>query len=146
MKNQPHKTAITRKSPTAPSVFLKENGYLKGKKLDYGCGKSVDAEIYEMDKFDPHYHPDVNLNDNQYDTILCTYVLNVIDDPEVEKEVLNKIRKLLKPDGKAYLSVRRDIKTEGYTSKGTFQKNVELKLPKLIDKKGSFCIYELSKD
>jgi 2-polyprenyl-3-methyl-5-hydroxy-6-metoxy-1,4-benzoquinol methylase len=99
-----------------------------------------------MDKFDPHYHPDVNLKENQYDTILCTYVLNVIDDPEVEKQVLDNILNLLKPNGKAYLSVRRDIKKEGYTSKGTFQKNVELKLPKLIDKKGSFCIYELTKN
>jgi hypothetical protein len=44
----------------------------------------------------------------QYDTIVCTYVLNVVPE-EVQEQILETIRGLLKPEGRAYVSVRRDI-------------------------------------
>jgi len=56
---------------------------------------------------------------------------------------VSNILKHLKPNGKAYLSVRRDIKKEGKTSRG-FQRNVFLDFPVLKERRNNYCIYELS--
>ena len=78
----------------------------------------------------------------KFATILCNYVLNVLP-PEEESSVLDDIRSKLTPGGVAYIAVRRDLKAEGTTSKGTYQRNVKLDLPILYERKGAFCIYVL---
>ena len=45
-----------------------------------------------------------------------------------------------KPDGVAYVSVRRDISRDMETSRG-FQRNVELDIEVLCDFKNKFCTY-----
>jgi hypothetical protein len=57
--------------------------------------------------------------------------------------VVEKIKSYLAPNGIAYIAVRRDVKKEGVTSKGTQQWNVVLNLPVVVEKKNQFCIYEL---
>jgi hypothetical protein len=143
MKHHPEKTAISRTKPAKPMRLLDEKGLLKGSKLDYGCGKGLDAETFNMEKFDPFYHPE-KPNDSSFDTITCQYVLNVLPKDE-ETKILKDIQNLLKNTGKAYITVRRDISKEGLTSKKTFQRNVVLSLPVLHEEKNAFCIYELSK-
>ena len=145
MKHYPEKTAIKRNKPSAPMEFLKDSGYLKGQIMDFGCGKGMDADTYKMSKYDPYYFPvQLERYKDTYDTITCNYVLNVLPKDE-EKKVLKNIQSLLTEEGKAYITVRRDIKKEGITSKKTFQRNVELRLPVVVEKARRFCIYLLTK-
>ena len=138
-----YKTAITRSKISAPMKWLNENGLINGKCLDFGCGKGFDADLLNIDKYDPHYYPDGTLK--RYDVITCTYVLNVLEDFD-QIIVLNEIKKLLRPNGVAYITVRRDIKKEGYTKKGTYQCNVVLDLPTINKKSRGYETYILNKE
>lgn len=136
-----HKTAITRTKVNAPLRFLEENGLINGRTLDYGCGKGFSADRLNMDKFDPFYYDDEITG--RYDVITCNYVLNVLERTE-QMIVLRELALHLKTNGVAYITVRRDIKVDGYTKRGTYQCNVELDLP-IVFKQSGFCIYELKK-
>jgi diadenosine tetraphosphate (Ap4A) HIT family hydrolase len=61
--------------------------------------------------FDPYYHP--KIPDGKFDTIICTYVLNVLL-PEEQSHVLMAISELLNLGGKAFFAVRRDINKNGF--------------------------------
>jgi ATP adenylyltransferase len=140
-----HQTAITRRALSVPMRYLDEKGLLSGEVLDYGCGKGQDADALGLRKYDPYYFPDGTVRDRLYDTITCQYVLNVLHPGDETAVVLSAIRKLLKPGGAAYITVRRDVKTSGYTSKGTYQRDVDLQLPVVRELKGAFCIYLMTK-
>jgi len=148
MNNKSHLTAITRKTLSAPSAVLAYDlevipAHDEGKDcLDFGCGKGQDAGFLAFDKYDPHFFP--NLPDKKYDLILCNYVLNVVGESEGQ-EIINQIRSLLKPTGTAFITVRRDVKVDGFTKKGTYQRNVVLDLP-VVRQTSTYCIYKLSKD
>ena len=129
------KTAITRNRPSLPARYLKSQGLLKGKMLDYGCGKGLDAKCYDMDKYDPYYAPKRNQR-GKYDIITCTYVLCVLSKSK-QKMVIENIRNLLRKNGVAYISVRRDLKEP----KGD-QRIVNLNLP-IIKETSGYCIYKL---
>ncbi|MGV8993374.1 MAG: HIT domain-containing protein [Flavobacterium sp.] len=126
-------TAIERTSLSFPARILKERKKLKGKILDFGCGVGKDVEILKDQKlnivgYDPHYSPE--FPEEKFDTIICFYVLNVLL-PEEQAEVLMNVSHLLKPDGKAYFAVRRDIQYEGFRihkihKKETYQCNIKL--------------------
>lgn len=55
---------------------------------------------------------------NGADTATCSNVLNVIKEPEVRINVLNNIKKLLKPNGIAYITVYEGKGAEGPTKSG----------------------------
>ena len=138
-----HLTAMTRTKVSAPTSLLVENWFItpNDKVLDYGCGKGFDANTFGFDKYDPHFFPD--LPNNKYDKIICNYVLNVVDE-KTGYDILNNIRSHLNDFGVAYISVRRDVKIDGITKKGTFQRNVILPLQK-IEENSNFCIYKLNR-
>ena len=141
-----YNTAISRKGPSAPLLSLEKMGLINGEVLDYGCGRGADGKYLSSkgistDLYDPFWSP-ISLKSSKYDTVLCTYVLNVLEKNK-EDELVSNILKHLKPNGKAYLSVRRDIKKEGKTSRG-FQRNVFLDFPVLKERRNNYCIYELS--
>ena len=140
--NKAHNTAISRKCPSKPMKNLEKYDLLKGKLLDFGCGRGFDANHYDMDRYDPHYAPEKPKG--KYDTITCNYVLNVVEEDHLQG-IVDSILKHLKKKGTAYLSVRRDIKNEGYTSKGTYQRNVKLELP-ILRENGAYCTYILTKE
>jgi diadenosine tetraphosphate (Ap4A) HIT family hydrolase len=111
-----HLTAIDRIYLSSPGRYLLERNLLQGKILDFGCGLGKDVEILkakglDIVGYDPYYAPDYP--DRQFDTIICLYVLNVLM-PEEQANVLMEIAHLLKPGGKAYYAVRRDLKKEGF--------------------------------
>ena len=137
-----YRTAITRpqSSPSAPSKWLYANGFIQGfRRLDYGCGKSKDAAWWGMDSYDPHFHPAEPKG--RYDTILCTYVLNVV--PRVDQpHIINRIKYLLKKNGKAYFTVTRSM-VWGRRKNGTLQRKVTLDMP-VIYRTGGYIIYEFS--
>ncbi len=128
-----HLTAIERTSLSFPARILKERKKLKGSILDFGCGIGKDVEVlkdqnFDIVGYDPHYFPE--FPEENFDTIICFYVLNVLL-PEQQAEVLMNVSHLLKPDGKAYFAVRRDIQYEGFRihkihKKETYQCNIKL--------------------
>lgn len=166
MVNKSHLTAIVRKDLSLPTKFLLERGYLKEDLLDYGCGRGGDVlilrNIYQINSFgyDPNLEKlgvyNKGLFDNNstlfkrakdcYNTITCHYVLNVVLQSE-EKDILKHIQSYLKPNGNAYITCRADYKNcNGWTSKGTFQRKVELQLPLVMWKKNSWKMWRLTKN
>ena len=126
------RTAIARKSLSVPAKWLEEQGALGGRVLDFGCGRGGDVERllemdYDIEGYDPVHGPP--MPDGPFDTIMCNYVLNVVD-PDTEAEILRVISGLLSPDGVAYLAVRQDVAHHGVegsqTGAGTFQRDVHL--------------------
>jgi len=128
-----HLTAKERDKMSFPTRILMERDILKGYILDFGCGFGKDVEElknkdYDIEGYDPYYQPEIKRE--KYDTIICNYVLNVLQVKEQAK-VLFEVSRLLKLGGKAYFTVRRDVKKEGFRQhfvhkKYTYQCNVTL--------------------
>lgn len=146
--NNSHLTAIDRTSLSFPSRYLLENNLLGGDILDFGCGQGFDTNYlkdkgYNIIGYDIHYQPEYPKN--KFDIIICNYVLNVLEANE-QANVLMSVSELLKPNGKAYFAVRRDLQHEGFRihyihKQYTYQCNVIL--PYLSLFKNDNCeIYE----
>lgn len=143
-----HLTVKERIAPSFPTKQLLSSKKIQGRVLDFGCGNNVDVEFlkskgFDVTGYDPYYAP--TLPSDKFDTILCHYVLNVLL-PEEQVYVLMAVSELLKPGGKAYFSVRRDIKQNGFRTHKihnvkVFQCNVILPYKSLV--KTKYCeIYE----
>lgn len=131
--NNWHLTAKERDKISFPTNWLEKNNYLHGKILDFGCGFGIDVtdlkkKGYDCTGYDKFYFPE--FSNEKFDTIICQYVLNVIQTDE-QHEVIMEISQLLEPGGVAFFTVRRDVKYEGYRmhkihKQPTFQCNVIL--------------------
>ena len=146
--NFSHLTAIDRTKLSSPVQYLRDRDLLQGRILDFGCGLGNDVKVLrqqglDITGYDPHYVP--SYPDGKFDAIVCCYVLNVLM-PEIQADVLMNIAHLLKPGGKAYYAVRRDLKKEGFREhyvhkKQTYQCTV--KLPFKSIQLNEYCeIYE----
>lgn len=143
-----HLTAISRNKLSAPARWLNEHGLLEGRVLDYGCGrgdifKHLLTEGVDGAQFDPHWHPECP--SGYFHTVYCGFVLNVLGYASDREALVDNVESMLSDGGTAYFAVRRDIKKEGLTSKGTEQYDVTLELPLVYEKKGAFAIYKLEK-
>lgn len=135
LKSNPnsHLTAIERDRISFPARILLNRNLLFGKVLDFGCGYGTDVELLKskgvnIEGYDKHYFP--KFPKKRFDTIICLYVLNVLL-PEEQAAVLMELSQLIKPTGKVYITVRRDLQYEGYRThklhrKKTYQCNVIL--------------------
>jgi diadenosine tetraphosphate (Ap4A) HIT family hydrolase len=146
--NFSHLTAIDRIKLSSPVQFLLNQNLLTGRIIDFGCGLGNDVKFlqqkgFDITGYDPYYAN--TYPDGKFDTIVCCYVLNVLM-PEIQADVLMNIAHLLKPGGKAYYAVRRDLKKEGFREhyvhkKPTYQCTV--KLPFKSIQLNEYCeIYE----
>lgn len=111
-----HLTAIDRTYLSFPARSLLEKKLLKGAILDFGCGLGNDVKLLKekglnITGYDPYYCNEYP--QQKFDTIVCFYVLNVLFKQDQYQVIMN-ISHLLKPGGKAYFSVRRDLKYEGF--------------------------------
>jgi diadenosine tetraphosphate (Ap4A) HIT family hydrolase len=141
-------TAKERETLSFPAKFLLNKSLLAGDILDYGCGFGKDVELLKAKGlnvvgYDKHYFP--KYPKKKFDTIICFYVLNVLMQEE-QANVLIEISQLLKPTGKAYFTVRRDLLYEGFRThkihqKPTYQCNVILNY-KSIFKNENCEVYE----
>jgi len=150
--HHPEKTAISRKEPSAPLIDLLQTDLIQGDVLDYGGGKGIDFLFLEFikKKIKPHYwdpnfmQTKVGKNslfvpfetkfedfykNKKFDTVLVTYVLNVLP-PEERKQVIDHVLSILKPNGVAIFTVRgpkdkisgKSHEDGVITKKGTFQR------------------------
>ncbi len=134
MKNiNSHLTAKKRDKISFPTRLLIEKQLINGEVLDFGCGfgkdvdelKSTNVDIMGYDPFYFNEYPT-----DQFDTIICIYVLNVLL-PQNQAKVIYQISKLLKSGGTAYFAVRRDVQYPGFRmhkicKEKTYQCNVIL--------------------
>lgn len=128
-----HLTAKEREYLSFPAKILFNQNLLSGNVLDFGCGFGTDVKLLQakgisIEGYDKHYFP--QYPENKYDTIICFYVLNVLL-PEEQAMVLMELSQLIKPTGKVYIAVRRDVQFEGFRmhkihQKKTYQCNVIL--------------------
>lgn len=99
-------------------TFKKFSVYLKGKVLDVGCGTKpyknylVENIQYigmdEATQVGPDMIGQVNeipFRDEQFDSVLCTEVLEHLPEPE---KVIKEIKRVLKKDGYLYLTVPQE--------------------------------------
>lgn len=93
---------------------------------------------FECDGYDPHFRP--NFPSKLYDTIVCNYVLNVVPEDN-RKEIIAQIKSLLKPNGNAFISVRRDMKKD-CTTKETEQYVVTLDCVSVV-RNSNFEMYQI---
>lgn len=146
--NHPHLTAIKRTDLSVPARYLVEHGLLKGRILDFGCGWGYDTDElkrrgYDIVGYDNYYRNDYP--EGKFDTILCVYVLNVLE-PYAQAEVMMRVSHLLSPHGTAYFAVRRDLSEEGFRlhkiyQQYTYQCNVRLPFASVTCNK-SFELYQ----
>jgi len=143
-----HLTAIERIYLSFPAKYLLDKSWLQGKILDFGCGFGNDVKLlqqkgFDIAGYDPYYFPE--FPNNKFDTIICFYVLNVLF-PEEQANVLMEVSHLLKPGGKAYFAVRRDLKKEGFREHSVHKKPTYqciVKLPFKSAHSDEYCeIYE----
>jgi hypothetical protein len=139
-------TAISRKMPSAPLAWLLKEGHVVGTVLDFGCGRGFDADYLLCDGWDPYWRPE-NKPTRLYDTVLATYVLNVIPEEDERDRVLHEIEDYLYTHtGVAYITVRRDLPREGLCYAGQekpAQVWVEVEGAELIRETSSYAIYKL---
>ena len=119
-----HLTAKERETLSFPAKLLLNKSLLVGNVLDFGCGFGKDVELLKAKGinivgYDKHYFP--TYPTQKFDTIICFYVLNVLMQEE-QANVLMEISQLLKPTGKAYFAVRRDLQFEGFRTHKVHQK------------------------
>jgi len=138
------RTAISRSKVSAPTKWAEEEGHISGTVYDWGCGKGMDSKWlrsmdYQVISHDPYHLPENDpdsVDFSNVDTIICNYVLNVIDEQAERESLLKKIAS--KGVGTVIISVRCDVDVnakkngwkqygDGYcTSHNTFQKNYDM--------------------
>jgi SAM-dependent methyltransferase len=135
-------TAVRRNKPSQAAQILVARKLARGRVLDFGCGFGFDADHFGWESFDPFYRPQEPKG--QYDTIICTLVLNALSRNNRAK-VLEKIRGLLAPSGIAYLGVSRNIPVTGKMGvHHSLQNYVILTLP-LVFEDAKLAIYAFRK-
>jgi diadenosine tetraphosphate (Ap4A) HIT family hydrolase len=128
-----HLTAKERDTLSFPAKILLNKNLLVGDVLDFGCGYGNDVKLLKekginIEGYDKFHFPDYP--SKKFDTIICFYVLNVLIHEE-QATVLMELSQLVKPTGKVYIAVRRDLQFEGFRThkihqKKTYQCNVIL--------------------
>ncbi len=119
-----------------PAIYKKVDVANAGQVLDYGCGKFFDA--YGLPEnvhgYDPYNRNVPEELERQYDTIICSNVLNVIMEHEVRKSLLETLKALGK---QVYITVYEGDKTGvgRQTANDCYQLNRKIKdyLPEVIE-------------
>ena len=109
-------SAIHRTRLSTPARVIYHAGLIRGRLLDYCCGYGYDAKWFRSASYDPIHQP--VLPKGTFDTVLCIYVLNTINNRAERDRVVERIRGLLRGRGRAFIAVRRDVKGFRLSSKG----------------------------
>ena len=132
------KTAIKRNLPSAPLKAIIKSRTAKGDLnpdtdytfIDHGCGHGSDVNHliglgFTVQGYDPNHQSGLSCGDiSNPDYITSTYVMNVIHGNGLEQDWLEDIISRMGYYTICFITVRTDIKQDGFTSRGTFQKTV----------------------
>lgn len=106
-----HATAISRKILSTPIAGYLAHNKPHGRVLYHGVGRDdVGAQALGAEKYDP-YHPDPKVQQQPkgpFDEVHSHYTLNVVN-KDTGHAILKHIHGLLGNNGKAVISVRRDL-------------------------------------
>lgn len=149
--NHSHLTAKERDKISFPTNYLLRKELIRGRVLDFGCGLGADviglqSKRFDVFGYDPYYQPVYPTL--KFDTIICQYVFNVLE-LEHQERLLLEITSLLNKGGCAFITVRRDVRYEGFRThkihqKTTFQRNVVLNFESVL--LNDFCeIYKVER-
>lgn len=142
------KTAIHRKSPSKPTTIAYENNYIKGNVFDWGCGNGRDTKylkelgltVWSYDKYLKPKPTPSEIDFSLIDTIICNYVINVIEDKNERSKLIKNLFLSSKKGTTILISARSKkeislcasksnwkIFGDGFiTKKNTFQKGFSL--------------------
>jgi 8-oxo-dGTP pyrophosphatase MutT (NUDIX family) len=106
-----HSTAITRNKLSQPIAEYLKTKKPYGRVLYHGVGRDdIGAQALGAEKHDP-FHPDPKVRENptgKFHEVHSHYTLNVVDKP-TGYQILRHIHGLLDDEGRAVISVRRDV-------------------------------------
>lgn len=129
MEIRPENTAIIN-GVAKSAIELAKRTNTTGKVLDYGSGRlrnasylkrkgfnvsvlDTDFQIQranndELDSYEDVFTIETYIPHEEFDSVLCSFVLNVIPEVEERERALESIHKSLKDTGELFLEVRRD--------------------------------------
>jgi 2-polyprenyl-3-methyl-5-hydroxy-6-metoxy-1,4-benzoquinol methylase len=124
------KTALHRKAPSFPVRFLFSRGFIRSSDsvLDYGCGHGEDVRWLNKEHsclswgYDPgRKNPGSRCSrfvapEEQFDVVLCTYVLNTLP-VDYESEIIEQLKRHCFMNGRIFVTVRNDVKKETATQR-----------------------------
>jgi len=136
-----HKTAIHRTRPSYTVRTIENSGLVKNKVFDFGCGVGGDvnylkSKVYELSFWDPYFFPEnppSNHSPHSFETIFCTYILNVINKKE-RIQAIKEIQRLLAKSGCVFFTVRTSSDIQEKAKKNTWKKQFD----GWITKRGTF--------
>jgi len=121
MKNQSHKTAISRNRWTKPGKwlyehFFKKRGLSLDSMLDFGAGKSIDNECWSKetgaisqayDQFEQLNFPGRGIRpDKQFELVTVIFVLNVVSTDKERLEIIDDAMQYVAPSGYLFIATR----------------------------------------
>lgn len=119
--------AAARTSASKTARVLLEKGLVRGRALDYGCGRGYDADHHGWDAYDPYYRQ--TQPRGTYDTVVCNHVANILT-RRSRQALFASLDSLLSDGGIAYVSVARNIPRTGkFGTRRRLQNYVVLSLP-----------------
>lgn len=147
------KTARARRKMSTVGMWLLKMGHLRGRVLDFGCGRGDLAEFIaafpgckpeshfpsEIYQWDPNWQP--KRPRGKFDTVACIYVLNVLP-PAARKKALQDAQSFVRNGGRLYVAVRRDLDTEPNVGPDQYSVKLGQSFRSIYRRSGKFEIYE----
>lgn len=130
MEIRREKTAMARRSPSAPTRWAFEQNLLRSVVFDWGCGKGEDSRWLrdkglEVTSYDPYYDnssaPDC-VNFKKINAVLLIYVLNIIEDQHEREGLIFDIGHISKPGTNVVIAVPRKNNIESRAKKSKWKK------------------------
>ena len=143
MKNQSHKTAISRNRLTKPGKwlyeqFFRERGVAIQSMLDFGAGKSMDNECWSIetgafsqayDQFEQPNFPGRGVRqERQFSLVTVIFVLNVVSTDKERIEIINDAMQYVAPNGYLLIATRSKKEIERARIRSEKKGNVWQKL------------------
>ncbi len=102
-----HRTALVRQRKSKPFRHWSQKGLVKGSVLDFGSGRGQDCAGKTIQCFEPNSPKaaDRSMPSGTFDTVLLTYVLNVVPKSE-RKKIVRRAAKMVAPGGRLLVAVR----------------------------------------
>jgi hypothetical protein len=143
MKNQSHKTAISRNRWTKPGKWLYEQFFLKRgvsieSMLDFGAGKSIDNECWSKktgafsqayDQFEQPNFPGRGIRpERKFSLVTVIFVLNVVSTDKERIEIIDDAMQYVAQNGYLFIATRSKKEIERARIRSEKKGNVWLKL------------------